>query len=239
MPMFLQRDLERLKKLALEMGTLVEENIARAVTALNTCDRSLAEEIVASDAQVDRREVEIEEECLKILALHQPVARDLRFVVTVLKMNNDLERMGDYSVNIAQRVLFFAARGRVPVPESISVMAGKVAVMVRRSLDSLVEADSKLARSVILSDDDVDQMRDDIFGVTIQEMRSDPQRIELWIQIMSTARYLERIADLATNLAQDVIYLVEGEVVRHKPPADYPAGSLPDADQPQRNGCRE
>lgn len=216
MPVHLLKDLERVKKMILEMGARVEEDITRAITALATCNRALAEQIIADDLETDRREVQVEEECLKILALHQPVARDLRFLVAVLKMNNDLERMGDHATNIAERVLFLCSRGPVPVPKTIGEMAGKVNSMVRRSLDSLVEADSMLARAVILSDDEVDSLRDDIFAMIMGEMRRDTERLEQWVQLLAATRDLERIADLATNISQDVIYLVEGDVVRHQ-----------------------
>jgi phosphate transport system protein len=216
MPVHLLKDLERVKKLILEMGTLVEESISHSITALATCDRALAERVIAADAETDRREVQVEEEILKILALHQPVARDLRFLVAVLKMNNDLERMGDYATNMAERVLYLHLRGIVPTPKTMSVMADKVSSMVRRCLDSLVEGDAALARSVILSDDEVDDFRDQMFSVVLDEMRRDIAHLEQWVQILSAIRYLERIADLATNIAQDVIYMIEGEVVRHQ-----------------------
>jgi phosphate transport system protein len=216
MAVHLLRDLERVKKMILEMGARVEEDILRAITALSGCDRALAEQIISDDVETDRREVLVEEECLKILALHQPVARDLRFLVAVLKMNNDLERMGDHAANIAGRVLFLCSRGPVPAPPRLREMAGKVNVMVRHSLDSLVEGDVSLARRVILSDDEVDQMRNEIVTGIMGEMRRDSARLEQWVQLTAAAGDLERIADLATNIAQDVIYLVEGDVVRHQ-----------------------
>jgi phosphate transport system protein len=218
MPVHLQKDLERLTKITLEMGTIVEETISLAVSSFILNDRSLAEQVVAGDKDVDSREVQIEEECLKILALHQPVARDLRFVVAVLKMNNDLERMGDFAVNLAERVIYLSARDAVPVPKALKVMADKATTMVRRSLDSLVESDAVLAQRVILSDDDVDQLRDELFTEVLDEIRKDVDRLDQWVQVLSAVRYLERIADLATNIAQDVVYLVQGEVVRHQDP---------------------
>lgn len=217
MPVHLHKDLERLKKMALETGTIVEESIQRAISALIHSDRLLAQQVVDGDAEIDRREVEVEEECLKILALHQPVAKDLRFVVTVLKMNNDLERMGDYAANMAERVLFVMSKpAPVPAPKAMHEMAQKVVSMVRRCLDSLVEKDTSLARAVIMSDDEVDELRDTIFLAIMDEIRGDMERLEQWVQLSSAVRYLERIADLATNIAQDVIYLVEGQVIRHR-----------------------
>ena len=218
MPVHLQKDLEKLKKLVLEMGTIIEESISLSITALMTNDRAIAEQVIAGDADVDQREVQIEEECLKILALHQPVARDLRFVVAVLKMNNDLERIGDFAVNTAQRASYLADRGPVPVPKGVALMANKASQMVRLSLDSLVESDAALAKSVIMSDDDVDDQRDRLFTIVLNEIRRDINHLDQWIQILSCIRYIERIADLSTNLAQDVVYLIEGDVVRHRDP---------------------
>lgn len=216
MPVHLLRDLERVKKMILELGAKVEEDISLVVSALSQCDHRVAEQVIHNDSDIDRREVLIEEECLKILALHQPVARDLRFLVAVLKINNDLERMSDHAANIAERVIFLCANGTVPVPEAIGDMTGKVNSMVRRSLDSLVESDSRLAREVILSDDEVDDLRNKIFSMIMNEIKSDVDRLEQRVQLLAAVRDLERIADLATNIAQDVIYLVEGVVVRHQ-----------------------
>ena len=216
MPIHMQRDLDKLKKLILEVGTVVEESISRAVAALSMTSRELAERVVEADHEIDRREVLIEEECLKVLALHQPVARDLRFVVAVLKMNNDLERMGDYAMNIAERVLYLADKGQVPVPPQMFEMTEKVKNMVRRALDSLVESDPTLARAVCLSDDEVDNLHRELYGLILNEIRANVEELEKWSQLLSVIRYLERIADLATNIAQDVIYMVEGDVVRHK-----------------------
>jgi phosphate transport system protein len=227
MPVHLQKDLEKLKKTILEMGTIIEESISLAVTALMTNDRTIAEEVIAEDQDVDQREVHIEEECLKILALHQPVARDLRFVVAVLKMNNDLERIGDYAVNTAERVLFLSNHGAIPIPIGVSTMAHRASQMVRQSLDALIEHDAALAKSVILSDDDVDEQRDKLFTVALNEIRRDVSHLDQWIQILSCIRYLERIADLATNIAQDVVYLVEGDVVRHRVPVISSGSSKP------------
>lgn len=216
MPIHMQRDLDVLKKTLLEVGTLVEESIARAINALATTNRELAEQVVAGDDEIDAREVQIEEECLKILALHQPVARDLRFVVGVLKMNNDLERMGDYAMNIAERVLFLARNGSVAMPPQLRVMSEKAQTMVRRTLDAVVESDPVLAREICLSDDEVDDLHRELHAVILNEIRLHVDQLERWTQLLSVVRYLERIADLATNVAQDVIYMVEGDVVRHK-----------------------
>lgn len=216
MAVHLQRDLEKLKKITLEVGTIVEEAISRSVTALGSHNRQLAEQVIAGDTEIDRREVVLEEECLKILALHQPVARDLRFVVAVLKMNNDMERMGDYAANMAERVISLSTGDSITTPAEVTRMADKVTAMVRKSLDAVVEGDAELARAVCLSDDEVDTLHRSLYATIQMEIRKDVTKMEMWIQLLSIIRYLERIADLATNIAQDVIYMVEGDVVRHR-----------------------
>jgi phosphate transport system protein len=215
MPKHLQNDLERLKKRVLELGTLVEESLSNAITALRTRDRNLAEAIIDGDDDIDRREVSIEEDCLKILALHQPVARDLRFVVAILKLNNDLERVGDLAANIAQRAFSLSSVEPVRVPDELYVMASKARDMVVKSIDSLVESDPVLAKTVRDADDVVDNMERELFVMLQEEIKKNPQRVEQYVQLLSITRYLERVADQSTNIAEDVIYMVEGDVVRH------------------------
>jgi phosphate transport system protein len=215
MPKHLQNDLERLKKAVLDIGTMVEESLSKAITALNKRDRVLAEAVIDGDHEIDRKEVLIEEDCLKILALHQPVAKDLRLVVAILKMNNDLERVGDLAVNIAQRAHSLASTDPLPIPKALNVMANKAKDMVKKSIDSLVESDSRLATEVCVADDEVDNLQRVLFAVLQDEIKKTPQRIEQYIQLLSVTRYLERVADQATNIAEDVIYMVEGDVVRH------------------------
>jgi phosphate transport system protein len=215
MSQHLMNDLERLKKAVLEIGTLVEESLSDAISSLNRRDRRLAEAVIAGDREIDRREVIIEEECLKILALHQPVARDLRFVVAILKLNNDLERIGDLAVNIAQRALALLASEPMSIPADLNLMAQKAVNMVKRSFDALIESDTLLAAEVCASDDDVDNLHRNLFLELQAEIKQTPQRVEQYIQLLSVTRYLERVADQATNIAEDVIYMVKGNVVRH------------------------
>jgi phosphate transport system protein len=215
MPKHLQNDLERLKKSVLDIGTMVEEALSNAITSLNQRDRALAEAVIEGDHQIDRKEVWIEEDCLKILALHQPVAKDLRYVVAVLKLNNDLERVGDLAVNIAQRTLSLTSMEPVLIPEDLFLMARKATEMVKRSFDSLIESDTHLATEVGVADDEVDGLNRRLFAVLQEKIKKTPERMEQYIHLLSVTRYLERIADQATNIAEDVIYMVEGEVVRH------------------------
>jgi phosphate transport system protein len=164
---------------------------------------------------VDREEVELEEECLKVLALHQPFAIDLRFIVTVVKVNNDLERVGDLAQNIAERAIALSELPQLGVPLEFERMAEGTRKMVRDALDSLVKQDTDLARQVIDADDEIDQIHEQMFSDLQELMRSDPDRITRAVHTISASRNLERIADLATNIAENVIFLVDGDVIRH------------------------
>jgi phosphate transport system protein len=161
-------------------------------------------------------EVEVEEECLKILALYQPVAADLRFVVATLKINNDLERMGDLAKNIAKRAAFIAKADPIDVPIDFRTMAMQAQHMVKQSLDALVNADANLARQVRIEDDVVDDSRQRIRQQVLQGIRRSPEKTEYLLKFNSVSKHLERLADMATNVAEDVIYMVEGEIVRHR-----------------------
>jgi phosphate transport system protein len=216
----LQRDLDRLKKEILQLGNMVEAGINNAILALNNRRPELAEIVLVDEKQIDEKEVVIEEDCLKILALHQPVAMDLRFIVMVLKVNNDLERMGDFAVNVAHRAIFLANTAPIPVPEEFSkVMCTNIPTMVHNSLDAMVKLDVDLARSVIAMDDKVDDVNRQMYGEFKRIVEEDTSTIERALGLLSVSRYLERVADLATNIAEDVIFMVEGEVIRHRPAA--------------------
>jgi phosphate transport system protein len=211
----LERDLDRLSRELLTMGAMVEEATNKALRAVSTRRSDLAREVVQGDNAINDRENLIEEECLKLLALHQPVATDLRFIITAMKVNNDLERMGDLAVNISERVAHLAGLDPIPLPKSFEKMLPAVQSMVRDSLNSLVNMDSKLARSVCEVDDEVDTINAGMYDAMQKVMHDDPSTIEMAINTLSVSRNLERIADLATNIAEDVVFLVEGEIVRH------------------------
>jgi phosphate transport system protein len=158
----------------------------------------------------------MEEECLKILALHQPVGSDLRLIVAILKINNDLERIGDLSVNIAERAVFLASPETIDIPLDFARMAENVESMLRRSLDALVNTDLAAAHEVLEADDEVDAINREMYVQVQDAIRQHPQRVERLIHLLSASRHLERIADHATNIAEDVIYMIEGEIVRHR-----------------------
>ena len=212
----LQRELDRLVRKLIRLCARVDMSLSRAVSSLGKNNASVATRLKEIDLVVDAREIEVEEECLKILALHQPVANDLRFVVAALKINNDLERIGDLAVNIAERACELSAKDLEDIPHEIPTMASRVQAMVKNSLKSLVNMDVDLARHVLASDDEVDNAHRSTFEHVTSTIQRDPTRAAQWIKVLSISRYLERIADHATNIAEDVIYMIEGNIVRHE-----------------------
>ena len=212
----IERQIENLKERILRLGTLVEEAISKSITALINRDTSLAQRVIANDSEIDAMEVEVEEECLKMLALYQPVAADLRFVVAALKINNDLERMGDLARNIAKRVTQLEGGDPYDLPPEIRTMATQAQEMVRQCLDAVVKRDPTLARQVREEDDIVDEARQRIQRRVLQGIKDHPENVENLLRINSVAKHIERIADMATNIAEDVVYMVEGDIVRHR-----------------------
>ena len=212
----IERQIENLKERILRLGTLVEEAISKSITALINRDTSLAQRVIAHDSEIDAMEVEVEEECLKMLALYQPVAADLRFVVAALKINNDLERMGDLARNIAKRVTQLEGGDPYDLPPEIRTMATQAQEMVRQCLDAVVKRDPTLARQVREEDDIVDEARQRIQRRVLQGIKDQPENVENLLRINSVSKHIERIADMATNIAEDVVYMVEGDIVRHR-----------------------
>jgi len=208
-------ELDRLEKHLLTLTAVVEESVQLAIKALEDCNYDLAKKVVDNDAQVNRMEVELEEECLKVLALHQPVANDLRIIVAILKINNDLERIADQAANISERAIAICEIGNGKNRLNIDEMAKKVLDMLEKSLDSLVNADLETARAVLDLDDEVDTIHSQNYQVFKSHVRQDPESVDQLLNYLTVSRHLERIADLATNIAEDVIYLNEGEIIRH------------------------
>lgn len=215
MPIHIQRAIEILNQKILLLGTRVEENVRLAVNAIEQRDSAMAARAIDNDDEIDNMEVDVEEECLKMLALYQPVATDLRLIVAALKINNDLERVGDLAVNIAERALFLATQKPVEIAFDFRLMGEKTQTMLANSLDALVRTDTALARQVCKSDDEVDAMNRKVYLRVQDAIRKNPEELESLIHLLSVSRHLERIADLATNVAEDVIYMAEGEIVRH------------------------
>jgi phosphate transport system protein len=215
----LERDLDTLQRDILTLAASVEEAIYKSIRSLQEREVALAQQVIEGDTPIDTQENHVEEECLKLLALHQPVAIDLRRVATILKINTDLERMADLAADIAERALVLAQPPYVPIPAGLQRMTDMTTSMVRQSLDAFVNLDARLARRVWRLDDEVDRYNDEIIQDIIQTMQSSPEMVEPGLSLFSAVRHLERIADHATNIAEDVVYLVEGEIVRHRPEA--------------------
>lgn len=212
----LQNELENIKKRLLRLSACVEESVGNAVLSVSESDDKLANEIIENDHSINLTEIEIEEECLKILALHQPVAIDLRVLIAILKINNDLERVADIAVNIAKRSIYLRRYKPVSMPFDFEEMAGETRSMLKRSLDAFIEQDTTLAHQVSLDDDKIDTIHRKMHSEVFEQIRKNPDNVEPLISSFSISRCLERIADYATNIAEDVIYMVDGEIIRHK-----------------------
>ena len=212
----LQIELENLKKKLLALAAIIETAVRDATLSIEKRDSELAQKIIDDDINIDHTEVEIEEDCLKVLALHQPVAVDLRFIVAVLKINNDLERIGDLAVNIAERAVFLATQPKVDISSDLLDMAHNAQSMLKKSIDALINHDAELAHKVCASDDIVDQMNRQMYLKVQEAIMKNPEQISSLIHLLSASRHLERIADHTTNIAEDVIYMIEGQIIRHK-----------------------
>ncbi len=210
------KETDRLKVSIVGLGEEVQGRLTDALDSVFNSDLELAKKLIATDDEIDDREVELEEDCLKILALHQPVAIDLRFVVAVMKINNDLERIADLAKNIAERALSLS---KVSLPDEfpeIREMSVIAKGMLSSGLNSLIEHDIDAARQVLVEDDQVDERHRNMYPKIEEKIKGRPELANEFLQILSLSRYLERIADLTSNIAEDVIYLIEGEIVRHQ-----------------------
>lgn len=213
--MLLQREIDNVKKELLTLGAIVENSLGCVLSALSERDSYAAESIINLDNQIDMKEVEIEEDCLKIIALHQPVAADLRFLVSCIKINNELERIGDQAVNISQRVKKLCSWGNPSHIFDYRIMGSKTKEMLKLSLDAFVNLDWKLASKVRNMDDEVDNIKDQAYDYIKGVLKDADSHIGYFINMFLVSRHLERIADHATNIAEEVIYMVNGEIVRH------------------------
>lgn len=215
MTSLLHKELSDLEKQLLTLTAMVEENVQLSYKALTERDVPLAQKLIASDDEINRMEVELEEECLKILALHQPVANDLRMIIAILKINNNLERIADQAVNISERALAVAAAPAIESPIELDEMAQKVIAMLEKALDALVNSDLRLAETVLELDEEVDTLHGQNYPLFTSYVRNNPETIGTVLNFLTVSRHLERVADLATNIAEDVIYLNNGTIVRH------------------------
>ncbi len=210
----LTRAMHRIKKEILSLGAMVEDRFKKAIYAIKTENLEQAQEIINTDYLVDEREVEVEEECLKTLALYQPVATDLRLITAVIKINNDLERIADYAVNIAQRYKT-SAQNSNKFKYDYTAMAEQAANMLKLSLDALVSMDVDMAYKVREMDEEVNTMRNDAYRIMKDDIRRHPEMVEEIINMYLISRHIERVGDHTKNIAEEVIYLIEGEIIRH------------------------
>lgn len=206
--------MDKIKTEILSLGALVEDRFRKSIHAVRTKDLELAQWVIDSDYEVDDREIEVEEECLKILALYQPVATDLRLIVAVIKINNDLERIADYAGNIARRFII-SADDPGKFKYDYTAMAEQAVNMLKLSLDALVGMDVATAYHVLEMDEDVNTMRDDAYQTMKADIRAHPDMVAEIINMYLISRHIERIGDHTTNIAEEVIYLIEGDIVRH------------------------
>jgi len=211
----MQLDFSELHRDLLSMCARVEDMVHRAVAQLSSPNLEEAKKIIEDDTEIDRWDVRIEDSCLKILALHQPVAIDLRRITTVMKISAELERVADLASNIAERACGLLEGAEVAIPDQLKEMAEKAVDMVHRSIDSYVDLDSEMARQVCLEDDSVDEMNEELIQQLIAYMHKSPDQLDSLLHLFSAVRQVERVADHATNIAEDVVYLVEGNIIRH------------------------
>lgn len=217
MPKHMQHDIDKLKAKIIAMGEAVEDRVYQATLSVINRDPAKANAVIKGDREIDDMEVDIEEDCLKILALYQPVAIDLRFIVAALKINSDLERIGDLAVNIAERGLFLAAQDKFEIPFDLSAMVNLAEKMVTESIDSLINHDVRLAHQIRAADDNMDAMNREMYTKLKGMLTTDTEHVNNLLHVLSVGRHLERIADHATNIAEDVIYLVDAQIIRHTP----------------------
>jgi len=216
-------ELEELNRKLLEMGGLVESAIHRSVCSLVEQNKELAEQVIREEPKINKMEMEIDGMATRLLALRQPVARDLRFLTSALKINTDLERIGDLAQHIAERSLSLMHHPLVKPMTDIPKMAALVQSMLLKCLDAFVNGDDALARSVLLADDEVDRLRDAVYAELLETMQKDPGIVPAAVDMIFIARNLERIGDHATNIAEDVVFLVKGVDVRHRAQQAEPA----------------
>ncbi len=215
MSVHMQLDLSELHRDLLSMCSRVEDMIHRAVNLLSSPDRDATLRLIRDDTDIDRWDVRIEDACLKILALYQPVAIDLRRITTVMKVAGELERVADLAVNIAERASGLLNSPQVVIPDQLKNMAERVVNMLHRSIDAYVDLNSEVARKVCEEDAEIDEMNRGVIEQLIEAMHQSPNQLDALLHLFSAVRQVERVGDHATNIAEDVVYLVEGRIIRH------------------------
>lgn len=216
MSILLDKEVNKIKQLLLHLATIVEENVRKSVLAVSSRNDELARQIISSDDLVDKAEVELEEECLKVLALHQPVAADLRYVIACLKINNDLERIGDLAVNIAERAIAISENKEDKVPVDFSTIMKKTQLMLSLTIDAVIDLNIESAKQVCEMDKTVDALNKEIHEKIVKLIKDKSKKTKYFLHVLGVSRQLERISDYATNICEDVIYMIEGKIVRHQ-----------------------
>ncbi len=216
MSIILEKEIDRLKRNILSLGGMVEEQVHLAVKSIVNHDQVMADAVIAKDEEIDKAEVEMEEICLKLLVLHQPVAIDLRFIIAVLKINSELERIADLAVNICEMTKLLQTHSNIEDMINFPKMAEHVEFMLKTCLDSLVNLDEKMAVKVCETDKEVDVLNQHVFEIVQEKMKKPSENIADWLHLLNVSHQLERIADLTTNIAEDILYMIEGRIVRHQ-----------------------
>jgi len=212
----LEKELDRLKKLIYTLGARVDESLELAVKSFQENDEVLARKVIEGDHEIDDMEVEVEEECLKALALYQPVAIDLRFIIAVMKMNSDLERIGDLAADVAKNGIAINKAAKPKIPLDLHQMTYLAKTIVRKSLDSLLNIDAYLAREVLKDDEEINAMKAEMKAEIVEALQRNPDHADMLTTLLAVTNRLERIGDHACNIAEDVIYMVEADIVRHQ-----------------------
>lgn len=225
MAIHLAKEIIKLKKLILQQSAVVEESVKRAVLSFMNKDVKDAKKVVEGDYNIDRREVELEEECLKILALHQPVAIDLRYVISCLKMNNDLERIGDLASGIAKQAIGISEYKMDKMPVDFTIMMERTQEALKMSLDALMEMDANLAREVESKTSAITDMSKQTCDEIKDMIEKKPKKYDYFFHVLGVVKMLERISDYAANIAEDVVYMITGEIIRHQSPKDKPGNA--------------
>ncbi|MDH5388655.1 MAG: phosphate signaling complex protein PhoU [Gammaproteobacteria bacterium] len=214
------REMKRLNKHLIELSDIVEEQVGQSIHAITELEHLPAQNVIDEDSGVDRAEIEMEEDCLKLLALHQPVANDLRLIVAVLKINSDLERIGDHAVIIAEEAIKLTNLPKIDVPEQLFELSAQARMMLKKSMLAFVESDLEVANNVLVLGQNIRQLAEKIYRNQVECIKSSPQETEQRLSVLTVCRQLQRIADHATNIAEDIIFLMSGDIIRHKSSVD-------------------
>jgi phosphate transport system protein len=215
MPRNIQHEINKLKKMILSLSSLVEDSVNKASASVLNVSKEDAELVIQNDEKIDEMEIEVEEECLKILALHQPVATDLRYIVAIIKINDELERIGDLAVNIAERTLSLTECDKVEIGFDFTKMTEKVTNMLNKSINSLVQFDEKSAHEVLHLDEEIDTIHSQMYVKLREIVNTNTNLLTTGMHYLSVSKHLERIADHAESIAENVIYMIGGEIIRH------------------------